>query len=52
MLTVRRFVKVAAGGAKIASMNEMRAREVLTAAGFPGTAELLALGENAVFAAA
>ncbi|MFJ3326533.1 phosphotransferase enzyme family protein [Streptomyces griseus] len=33
-------------------MNEMRAREVLTAAGFPGTAELLALGENAVFAAA
>ncbi len=51
MLTVRRFVKVAAKGAKIASMNEMRAREVLTAAGFPGTAELLALGENAVFAA-
>lgn len=51
MLTVRRFVKVAAGGAKIASMNEMCAREVLTAAGFPGTAELLALGENAVFAA-
>ncbi|MCL6288328.1 phosphotransferase enzyme family protein [Streptomyces sp. 43Y-GA-1] len=32
-------------------MNEMRAREVLTAAGFRGTAELLALGENAVFAA-
>ncbi|XQE85442.1 phosphotransferase [Streptomyces microflavus] len=32
-------------------MDEMRAREVLTAAGFPGTAELLALGENAVFAA-
>ncbi|MEV6854810.1 aminoglycoside phosphotransferase family protein [Streptomyces microflavus] len=32
-------------------MDEMRAREVLTAAGLPGTAELLALGENAVFAA-
>ncbi|MFD0024055.1 phosphotransferase enzyme family protein [Streptomyces sp. NPDC058382] len=32
-------------------MNEMRAREVLTAAGHPGDAELLALGENAVFAA-
>ncbi|NEE51621.1 aminoglycoside phosphotransferase family protein, partial [Streptomyces sp. SID8455] len=32
-------------------MDEMRAREVLTAAGFPGTAELLALGENGVFAA-
>ncbi|MEV7402465.1 aminoglycoside phosphotransferase family protein [Streptomyces sp. NPDC091267] len=30
-------------------MNEMRAREVLTAAGFSGGAELLALGENAVF---
>ncbi|MEU2247170.1 aminoglycoside phosphotransferase family protein [Streptomyces sp. NPDC019224] len=32
-------------------MNEMEAREVLTAAGFPGDAELLALGENAVFTA-
>ncbi|MGW3211222.1 phosphotransferase enzyme family protein [Streptomyces parvus] len=32
-------------------MDEMRAREVLTAAGFSGAAELLALGENAVFAA-
>ncbi|MEE1737710.1 aminoglycoside phosphotransferase family protein [Streptomyces sp. BE147] len=31
-------------------MNEMRAREVLAAAGLPGGAELLALGENAVFA--
>ncbi|WP_405683583.1 phosphotransferase enzyme family protein [Streptomyces sp. NBC_00057] len=31
-------------------MNEMRAREVLTAAGLSGGAELLALGENAVFA--
>ncbi|WP_411088625.1 phosphotransferase enzyme family protein [Streptomyces sp. 061-3] len=31
-------------------MNEMRAREVLTAAGLPGDAELIALGENAVFA--
>lgn len=30
-------------------MDEMRAREVLTAAGLPGGAELLALGENAVF---
>ncbi|WP_327272189.1 aminoglycoside phosphotransferase family protein [Streptomyces sp. NBC_01224] len=33
-------------------MNEMRAREVLTAAGLSGGAELLALGENAVFAVA
>ncbi|MYX00171.1 MULTISPECIES: aminoglycoside phosphotransferase family protein [unclassified Streptomyces] len=32
-------------------MDEMRAREVLTAAGFSGATELLALGENAVFAA-
>ncbi|MFD9844726.1 phosphotransferase enzyme family protein [Streptomyces parvus] len=32
-------------------MDEMRAREVLTAAGFSGAAELLALGENTVFAA-
>ncbi|MEU9678765.1 MULTISPECIES: phosphotransferase enzyme family protein [Streptomyces] len=32
-------------------MDEMRAREVLTAAGFSGAAELIALGENAVFAA-
>ncbi|MEW2060501.1 aminoglycoside phosphotransferase family protein [Streptomyces sp. NPDC007002] len=32
-------------------MEEMRAREVLTAAGLPGSAELIALGENAVFAA-
>ncbi|MFD5727808.1 MULTISPECIES: phosphotransferase enzyme family protein [unclassified Streptomyces] len=32
-------------------MNEMEAREVLAAAGFPGGAELLALGENAVFTA-
>ncbi|WP_093813366.1 phosphotransferase enzyme family protein [Streptomyces sp. Ncost-T6T-1] len=32
-------------------MDEMRAREVLTAAGFSGAAELLALGENAAFAA-
>ncbi|WP_097946119.1 phosphotransferase enzyme family protein [Streptomyces sp. ms115] len=32
-------------------MDEMRAREVLTAAGLSGAAELLALGENAVFAA-
>ncbi|MEU8674649.1 aminoglycoside phosphotransferase family protein [Streptomyces sp. NPDC048560] len=31
-------------------MNEMRAREVLSAAGLPGGAELIALGENAVFA--
>ncbi|WP_406384729.1 phosphotransferase enzyme family protein [Streptomyces sp. NBC_01618] len=31
-------------------MNEKRAREVLTAAGLSGGAELLALGENAVFA--
>ncbi|MEL5955535.1 aminoglycoside phosphotransferase family protein [Streptomyces sp. CLV115] len=31
-------------------MNEMRAREVLTAAGLSGGAELLAMGENAVFA--
>ncbi|THA79048.1 aminoglycoside phosphotransferase family protein [Streptomyces sp. A0642] len=31
-------------------MNEMRAREVLTAAGLTGEAELIALGENAVFA--
>ncbi|MGW8889945.1 phosphotransferase enzyme family protein [Streptomyces sp. NPDC055749] len=31
-------------------MNEKRAREVLSAAGLPGEAELLALGENAVFA--
>ncbi|MFB6780445.1 phosphotransferase enzyme family protein [Streptomyces sp. NPDC056352] len=31
-------------------MNEMRAREVLTAAGLSDGAELLALGENAVFA--
>jgi aminoglycoside phosphotransferase (APT) family kinase protein len=33
-------------------MDETRAREVLTAAGFPAGAALLALGENAVFAAA
>jgi Ser/Thr protein kinase RdoA (MazF antagonist) len=33
-------------------MDETRAREVLTAAGFPADAALLALGENAVFAAA
>ncbi|MDT0491834.1 phosphotransferase enzyme family protein [Streptomyces sp. NPDC012600] len=32
-------------------MDEMRAREVLTAAGITGAPELLALGENAVFAA-
>lgn len=51
MLTSRRFVKVACGDAKIASMDDKRAREVLTAAGLPGAAELLALGENAVFAA-
>ncbi|MEU1124765.1 aminoglycoside phosphotransferase family protein [Streptomyces sp. NPDC005899] len=31
-------------------MDETRAREVLTTAGLPGRAELLALGENAVFA--
>ncbi|MFD9976387.1 phosphotransferase enzyme family protein [Streptomyces sp. NPDC059017] len=31
-------------------MDETRAREVLAAAGLPRTAELLALGENAVFA--
>ncbi|MFE9863566.1 phosphotransferase enzyme family protein [Streptomyces sp. NPDC005506] len=31
-------------------MNEMRAREVLTAAGLSGDAGLIALGENAVFA--
>lgn len=30
-------------------MNELRAREVLDAAGLPGGAELIALGENAVF---
>ncbi len=51
VLTGRRFVKVACADAKIAPMDEMRAREVLTAAGLPGAAELLALGENAVFAA-
>ncbi len=51
MLTGRRFVKVACADAKIAPMDEMRAREVLTAAGFSGAAELIALGENAVFAA-
>lgn len=50
MLTGRRFVKVACTDAKIGSMNEMRAREVLTAAGLTGEAELIALGENAVFA--
>jgi hypothetical protein len=32
-------------------MDETRAREVLTAAGFPADVALLALGENAVFAA-
>ncbi|MFJ1588950.1 phosphotransferase enzyme family protein [Kitasatospora albolonga] len=32
-------------------MDEMRAREVLTAAGITGAPKLLALGENAVFAA-
>ncbi|MER7697781.1 MULTISPECIES: aminoglycoside phosphotransferase family protein [unclassified Streptomyces] len=32
-------------------MDEKRARDVLTAAGYSGAAELLALGENAVFAA-
>ncbi|MFF4230745.1 phosphotransferase enzyme family protein [Streptomyces sp. NPDC001820] len=32
-------------------MDETRAREVLTAAGLPADAELLALGENAVFGA-
>lgn len=31
-------------------MNEARAREILHAAGYPAGAELLALGENAVFA--
>lgn len=51
VLTGRRFVKVACTDAKIAPMDEMRAREVLSAAGLPGAAELLALGENAVFAA-
>lgn len=51
MLTGRRFVKTTCTDAKIGSMNEMEAREVLTAAGFSGDAELLALGENAVFAA-
>lgn len=50
MLTGRRFVKATCTDAKIGSMNEMRAREVLTAAGLPGDAELIALGENAVFA--
>lgn len=50
MLTVRRFVKATCTDAKIGAMNEMRAREVLTAAGLSGGAELLALGENAVFA--
>lgn len=50
VLTGRRFVKVACTDAKIGSMNEMRAREVLTAAGLSDGAELLALGENAVFA--
>ncbi|ROQ76847.1 Ser/Thr protein kinase RdoA (MazF antagonist) [Streptomyces sp. CEV 2-1] len=50
MLRARRFVKTACTDAKIGSMNDMRAREVLTAAGHPGDAELLALGENAVFA--
>lgn len=52
MLTGRRFVKQACTDAKIGAMNEMRAREVLTAAGLSGGAELLALGENAVFAVA
>lgn len=50
VLTVRPFVKAACTDAKIGAMNEMRAREVLTAAGLSGGAELLALGENAVFA--
>lgn len=50
MLTGGRFVKATCTDAKIRSMNEMRAREVLTAARLPGGAELLALGENAVFA--
>lgn len=50
MLTGRRFVKATCTDAKIGSMNEMRAREVLTAAGLPGDAKLIALGENAVFA--
>lgn len=50
MLTGRPFVKVACGDAKIGTMNEMRAREVLSAAGLHGDAELIALGENAVFA--
>lgn len=50
MLRPRRFVKTTCTDAKIGSMDEMRAREVLTAAGHPGDAELLALGENAVFA--
>ncbi len=49
MLTGRRFVKTTCTDAKIGSMNEMEAREVLTAAGFSGDAGLLALGENAVF---
>src|SRR5690349_7676464 len=38
-------------GCENRTMNEMEAREVLAAAGFPGGAELLALGENAVFTA-
>lgn len=50
MLTSRRFVKATCTDAKIGSMNEMRAREVLTAAGLSGDAKLIALGENAVFA--
>lgn len=50
VLTGHRFVKQACTGAKIGVMNEMRAREVLTAAGLSGGAELLAMGENAVFA--
>lgn len=50
MLTGHRFVKRACTDAKIGAMNEKCAREVLTAAGLSGGAELLALGENAVFA--
>jgi hypothetical protein len=50
VLTGHRSVKPACTDAKIGVMNEMRAREVLTAAGLSGGAELLAMGENAVFA--
>lgn len=51
VLTVRWFVKATCTDARISLMDETRAREVLTAAGLPAGATLLALGENAVFGA-